>query len=317
MNYSMNELYEVVGISKQAVHRYAQRQVILEDRLEVLVKEVEDLRKEHPGCGVEKMYYTLAPNWLGRDKFISIFMDMGFRLKKHRNYRKTTLASKLYYPNKIKGLTVSNPNEIWQSDITYIEVGNRFYYAVFIIDVYTKEIVGYRVSNHMRATANVKALQSAIKKYGSPNIHHSDRGSQYIYKGYIKLLEEHATEISMGLTAQDNAYAERINKTIKEEYLSYWDIQNYEQLKRKVTKAVHHYNRKRLHNHIGRKTPQDFREYVLSLEEQDRPTVTIYTDVKNKMDGASSPIHFKQDLTLVQNCLMSKKDKKQKIDFLT
>lgn len=317
MNYSMNELYEVVGISKQAVHRYAQRQMLLEERLEVLVKEVEDLRKEHPGCGVEKMYYTLAPNWLGRDKFISIFMDMGFRLKKHRNYRKTTWASNLYYPNKIKGLTIDGPNEIWQSDITYIEVGNQFYYAVFIIDVYTKEIVGYQVSNHMRATANVKALQSAIKKYGSPKIHHSDRGSQYIYKGYIKLLEEHTTEISMGLIAQDNAYAERINKTIKEEYLSYWEIQNYEQLKRKVRKAVRYYNRKRLHNHIGRKTPQDFREYVLSLEEQDRPTVTIYTDVKNKIEGASSPLHFKQDLPLVQNCLRSKKNKEQKIDFLT
>ncbi len=168
-----------------------------------------------------------------------------------------------------------------------------FYYAVFIIDVYTKEIVGYCVSDHMRATANMKALQDAITDYGSPKIHHSDRGGQYIYKDYIKLLKQHNSQISMGLIAQENAFAERINRTIKEEYLEHWDINDFSELKERTDQAVKHYNKQRLHNNIDRNTPQYFRKYVLSLPEQDRPKVTIYTEVENKTIEASSPKDFK------------------------
>ncbi len=313
----MNDLYKVLGISKQAVCRYQQRQLIFEQKLEVLLQEAETLRMAHPGCGVEKMYYTLKPDFMGRDKFIDTFMDLGFRLKKKLNYRKTTIASSLYYPNIIKGLTIDKPNEIWQSDITYIQVKNVFYYAVFIIDVYTKEIVGYCVSDHMRATANMKALQDAITHYGSPKIHHSDRGGQYIYKDYIKLLKQHNSQISMGLIAQENAFAERINRTIKEEYLEHWDINGFSELKERIDQAVKHYNEQRLHNNIDRNTPQYFRKYILSLPEQDRPKVTIYTEVENKTIGASSPNGFKQDLTQVQNCPKKMKYNQQLNEYIT
>ena len=155
-------------------------------------------------------------------------------------------------------MRVFAPSTIWQSDITYIYVGERFYYAVFIIDVYTKKIVGYQVSNHMRATANVKALEMALKGNKAPMIHHSDRGGQYIYKDYIKALKDNNSQISMALSAQDNAYAERINRTIKEEYLDYWKPKNFEQLKRYLNKAVNHYNNKRPHNNIGKLSPIEF-----------------------------------------------------------
>jgi len=302
----MNSLYKVIGISKQAVHQFALREELFEEKVKVLLKEAEELRAEHPGCGVEKMYYTLSPDFIGRDRFIELFMQLGFRIQKAKNYRKTTIASKLYYPNLIKGMQINAPNIVWQSDITYIEIGDRFYYAVFIIDVYTKEIVGYSISDHMRATANLQALEMAIKKYGVPKIHHSDRGSQYVYKVYVELLKSHNTMISMSLTAQDNAYAERINRTIKEEYLSKWDINTFEELKLAVNKAVKHYNTKRLHNNINRMIPNEFRKYVLSLNEQERPTVTIYTEVKNKSLGMSNPQRFKQELTQAHNCPKSK-----------
>jgi transposase InsO family protein len=92
---------------------------------------------------------------------------------------------------------------------------------LFIIDVYTKEIVGYKLSNHMRGQANIEALKAALKQNQSPLIHHSDRGSQYTYGKYVDLLRSNGTSISMALSGLDNAYAERINRTIKEEYLSY------------------------------------------------------------------------------------------------
>jgi len=297
----MNELYTTIGISKQAVHRYATREKQYENKLRLLITEADLLRAEHPGCGVEKMYYTLSPDFLGRDKFIEIFMHLGFRVKQKKNYRKTTYASALYYPNLIKGMRINAPNVVWQTDITYIEIAGRFYYAVFIIDVYTKEIVGYSIADHLRATANLQALKMAVTNYGFPKIHHSDRGSQYIYKDYIALLKSNSVAISMALTAQDNAYAERINRTIKEEYLDHWQIKTFAGLKRAVKQSVKNYNTKRIHNHLDRKTPEEFRRFILNLSEQDRPTVIIYTEGKDKTVMASSHHSFKQDLTPVHN----------------
>src|SRR6187551_1439892 len=185
----MSQLYKYVGITRQAIDQYRRRQDVFDNRVLCLLSEAEELRKEHPGCGLEKMYYTLTPDFIGRDRFIELFMGLGFRIKKRTNYKRTTYAVASKYTNLIKGLSISAPSIVWQSDITYYEVNDRFYYVVFIIDVYTKVIVGYTVSDNMRATANVKALEMALMNNKPPVIHHSDRGGQYIYSEYINLLE--------------------------------------------------------------------------------------------------------------------------------
>lgn len=263
----MNAMYRVIGISKQAVDQYAKRQQIFDRNVNQLLVEADELRAEHPGCGVEKMYYTLKPGFIGRDRSIELFMQLGYRVKKPKNYRRTTFSGNHHYPNLIKGLPVNGPSQVWQSDITYIEVDSKFYYAVFIVDVFTKQIVGYQVSDHMRATANMKALKMALKSHRAPKIHHSDRGSQYIYSQYIKLLLENNCTISMGIKAQDNAYAERVNGTIKEEYLKHWKPKSYQELKQKVSKAVKNYNTKRIHNNLKRNTP-DFVNRISSIHSE-------------------------------------------------
>lgn len=276
MSYSMNQLYNAIGISKQAVHQYEKRQAVFDRKVFDLLAEAEDLRRIHPGCGVEKMYTVLKPDFIGRDRFVELFMDLGFRLKRKKNYRKTTIVGKIYYPNLIKGMEVSRPSVIWQSDITYIDIDGKFYYAVFIIDVYTKKIVGYHVSDSMRAEANMSALQMALKSNKAPLIHHSDRGSQYVYKEYIELLKRNGTQISMALSAQDNAYAERINRTIKEEYLDHWKPQNLSQLKYYARKAVEHYNSKRPHNNLNKLSPIDFENRWINNQFFSLPIITIF-----------------------------------------
>lgn len=277
----MNMLYKVVSISKQAVHQHDKRQQLFDAKLLQLMVEAEELRAEHPGCGVEKMYQLLQPNFIGRDRFVAIMMQLGFRLKRKKNYQRTTIASKIYYPNLIPGLRVSRPSQVWQSDITYIPVNGAHYYAVFIIDVYTKKIVGYQVSNHLRATANLQALKKAFKQYKPPDIHHSDRGSQYTYDEYVALLTRNNCRISMAFSGQDNAYAERINRTIKEEYLDYWKPQNFTQLKYFVTKAVANYNRLRPHNHLNKMSPEKFEEHWSHLQIEQRPEITIFNNQIN------------------------------------
>lgn len=282
MSYSLNQLYQVIGISKQAVQQYARRQEVFDQRFSNLLVEADELRKAHPGCGVQKMYDTLKPDFIGRDRFIEAMMDLGYRLKRKKNYRRTTYPAQVYYPNLIGGLKVTAPNVVWQSDITYIEVGQRFYYAVFIIDVYTKTIVGYHIGDHMRATANLKALQMGINQYGPPQIHHSDRGSQYIYKQYLELLKSHQVKVSMGLCAQENAYAERINRTIKEEYLDHWKPQSFTVLKKSIKKAVRQYNTQRPHNHILKMSPAEYEKHWKGLSQHERPVLTIF-DYQNSL----------------------------------
>lgn len=279
----MNALYQTVGISKQAVNQLEKRQRVFDEKCSDLLLEAEELRKEHPGCGVEKIYFTLKPHFIGRDRCIEMLMESGFRLKHKKNYRRTTYSTAIYYPNLIQGMTVFAPQTIWQSDITYIEVDRRFYYAVFIIDVYTKIIVGYKVSDNMRATANMKALEMGVRDFGYPKYHHSDRGAQYIFKKYIEKLELNGAKISMALSAQDNAYAERINQTIKNEYLEYWKPSNFTELQRMVKKAVFHYNNKRNHDHLNKMKPMEFyKNWKENLI--DKPTITIfdYREVQKK-----------------------------------
>ncbi|TQD38840.1 IS3 family transposase [Haloflavibacter putidus] len=276
MSFSLNSLYKEVGLSKQAVAQYNMRQKIFDNKTTQLVLEADELREEHPGCGVEKMYYTLKPGFIGRDRFIELMMELGYRLKRKKNYKRTTIASKIYYTNLIKGMKINRPSMVWQSDITYIPIGNKHYYAVFIIDVYTKKIVGYKVSDNMRAQANVNALKMALRENKAPQIHHSDRGSQYTYKGYVELLKRNGSKVSMALSAQDNAYAERINKTIKEEYLDYWKPKNFGQLKRMTAKAVKNYNHKRIHNNNERMSPEKFINQYSFLKPKERKTITIF-----------------------------------------
>ena len=278
MKYSLSQFYKAIGISKQAVYQYRKRELELEQKLMLLVADAEQLRKEHPGCGVEKMYYVLNPGFVGRDKFIEIMMDVGFRLKSPKNYKRTTYASSIYYPNLIKGLKVNDPCVVWQSDITYILINNEFYYAVFIIDIYSKKIVGYEVSLNMRAIDNVKALAMALKTHQAPKIHHSDRGTQYTSKEYTSLLKQHNTQISMSLNAQENAYAERINRTIKEEYLERWKPNSFCELKKQIRKAVDNYNTHRPHNSLNRMTPVEFEKRCVNDPNFIKPRITIFND---------------------------------------
>lgn len=266
----MSQLYQYIGITRQAIDQYCKRQTAFDHKVICLLSEVEELRKEHPGCGVEKMYYSLNPGFLGRDRFTELFMDLGFRLKKRINYKRTTYAVASKYTNRIKGLSITAPSIVWQSDITYYDINDKFYYVVFIIDVYTKIIVGYTVSDNMRATANVRAMRMALVNYKTPLIHHSDRGGQYIYSQYITLLKDNRCKISMCKSSQDNAYAERINRTIKEEYLDHWKPLDFKQLKDYTQKAVNHYNNKRIHNGLDRMSPIMFMQYWKQQKENRR-----------------------------------------------
>jgi len=194
------------------------------------------------GCGLEKICHTLEPGFIGRDRFIAEMMKRGYRVRKKKNYVRTTRPVKIsHWPNCITGMLLWDINMVWQSDITYFLSSNRkFYYITFIIDVYSKRIIGYSVSENLLAESNINAVQMAIKTRKGDDlhwlIHHSDKGSQYVSKRYTGILSSTGAVISMGGKAQDNAYVERLNGTLKNEYLKYWDIDDLQSLKKAVKK---------------------------------------------------------------------------------
>lgn len=297
MTFKLNELYRFLNISKQAVFKSRKRQQLFDQELRELVHQVDLIREGHPGCGVEKLYRTLKPEFMGRDRFCEIFMGLGYRVKRMKNHMRTTIPAHLDYPNLIEGMSVTRPYQVIQSDITYFELNGNFYYIVFILDVYTREILGYNVNDNLRKESNIKALQMALKNICPEQlrqmIHHSDRGSQYGSRDYTKILKEAGIQISMGLIAQENAYAERINGTIKNEYLKLWDIRDFGALKKSTGKAVKHYNEKRKHKNLRNEDPPlKFKASIVNLDTQERPKVIIYAEGNYKVKEASSHLDF-------------------------
>lgn len=294
--YSLNNLYRSIGLSKQAVFDYQKRQEGFDKELTDLIVQVDTIREEHPGCGVEKMYDTLKPKLLGRDKFCELFMSLGYRVQKQRNYHRTTIPTHIKYPNLIEGMQLLRPYQVIQSDITYFDLNGKFYYIVFIIDVYTREILSHVTSNTLRSEANQKAIKQAVKKMNYSDwdcVHHSDRGSQYASTDYLGLLKSNKIQVSMGLIAQDNAYAERVNGTIKNEYLNRWKIESERDLIKKVNQAVKHYNEKRKHKAFRNLySPLEFKNSLLDLDTQVRPKVIIYAKGNFEIKVASSHLNF-------------------------
>jgi hypothetical protein len=309
MSCSLNELYRTVGVSRQSVKQARQRQDRFDQELSELLVLADQLKEEHPGCGVEKMYYTLNPEWMGRDQFCEIFLGLGYGVKRIRNYHRTTYSGDRFYSNLIEGMAVTRPFQVIQSDITYFYLNGEHYYLVFIIDVYTRLLIGYSVNDHMRTEGNLEAMSMALERMDYQPwglIHHSDRGSQYGSREYTQLLKDNCIHISMGTVAWENAYAERINGIVKNEYLKRWKIKDFKDLKKKVEKAVNHYNTKRMHRAFNMKyTPMGFYQKLVDLPAQERPTVTVYTEGRKNFLGASSPFEVcPREEPLAHDCPM-------------
>lgn len=207
---------------------------------------------------------------IGRDQFVDIINEYGLKVRlKVRKPRTTDSTHGLpTYPNIIKDFIPTAPNQLWVSDITYItiwldEYTYIFCYLSLILDAYTEEIVGWSVGPTLETAYPVEALKMALGRIeGKDNIHlihHSDRGCQYASSEYVRLLQEHGIHISMTETGdpKDNAQAERINNTMKNELLKGMRFTNIEEVRKAITRAVNFYNNERPHMSIDMKTPAE------------------------------------------------------------
>lgn len=204
---------------------------------------------------------------LGRDAFLAVLKEYNLMLRKHRKGPRTTNSNHdlPVYPDLIKSLLVTHPNQVWVSDITYVRTDEGFSYLSIVTDTYTHEVVGWFVSSTLEAVYTLEALKMACKPLEGTNInliHHSDRGCQYasiLYTSYLKGL---GIQISMtqGGDPKDNAVAERINGILKTEFLNHHRFDGITQVHEKVKRAVDFYNNHRPHRSLDMMTPAQAKE---------------------------------------------------------
>lgn len=281
-------------ISRQAHFQALQRQMQERSKAVLYVRMMEQVRLIHPGMGLRTMYEMLQPVGIGRDGFIALGIQEGFRLKSIERQTRTTYSVKSNrYKNLLGGLEFDGINQLWSSDITYFLLGDKFFYIVFVMDVYSRRIVGHNVADNMRAENNVTALKQALKLRGIKNytgtlIHHSDKGSQYASDDYTALLDQNGIRISMCNEVYENTHIERVNDTIKNQYLKRWRIDNVNQLSKRLNDAVNTYNEQRPHQSLKGMSPMQYEKYLEPLKNDKRMKMTIYTtknDNNNMLDN--------------------------------
>jgi putative transposase len=277
----MKDLYSLGGISKQGLWKHQRR---IEDQGKItarMVLLITAIRKRHKRMGCRSMYYAIKEALpVGRDIFEEIGFGNGFKLRTKRNKAKTTWSQRVeVYPNLIEGLTVTGINQVWQTDIFYQTVENEAYYGVTIEDVYSRKLLALHMSKSLGAHENVKALKKAIKARAGQMIGgcilHSDRGSQYISQVHKELLKSKGMKPSMCKMPQENAYVERIQGTIKNQYLSEFELTKAN-LGRIVLNVVKWYNEEKPHGNLEMRTPTAFENYVETLPKNKRPKEVIF-----------------------------------------
>lgn len=251
------------GIDRQVYYRKIKRRIIKQDKAQLVVKMVLEIRTQMPRIGAKKLYYLLGNDLkmlkIGRDKFIDILRANHLLILPKRSYHITTNSHHRFrkYKNQLLDLQITQPEQVWVSDITYIGKREKPCYLSLITDAYSKKIVGYNLSDNLNTESSLAALRLAVKHRKNkeiPLIHHSDRGLQYCSNEYQKILHKNDIQPSMTQNSDpyENAVAERINGILKQEF--YIDKYNKDLpiMKQIIKETIEIYNEKRPHlsNHM-------------------------------------------------------------------
>ena len=277
----MGLLCRLFGKSWQAYYQHRDtlsRELLAE---ELVVQFVREVRGYDPGIGGAKLHAMYLKRFgrdyehmVGRDKMERIISDNHLNVRLPRRKPRTTDSTHGLptYPNLVKDLIPTRKNQVWVTDITYIPIwisddGYVFCYLSMISDYYTKEILGWYVGETLEAWQSVECLLQAIGTLAGEGdvdlIHHSDRGIQYVSAAYTSVLYEAGIRISMTESGdpKDNAVAERLNNTIKNEFFKDIKFHSMEEVRKAMDKAVEFFNNERPHMSLDNMTPRQAASY--------------------------------------------------------
>lgn len=271
--YQVRNLCVLFGVTRQAYYKHdddAMHQKLAQE--EIVVQYVKEVRRKDPGLGGIKLWYMYRRAFggscpVGRDRFFQIVSDNDLKVRKRVRKPRTTDSTHglPLFPNLVREYIPDAPNRLWVSDITYItlwldEDTYVFCYLSMILDAYTEEIIGWSVGDTLATAYPLAALRMALKRIEGTDvclIHHSDRGCQYASREYVSQLENHGIRVSMTENGdpRENAQAERINNTVKNELLKDMVFHSIDEVVEALAPAIRFYNNERPHMSIDMMTP--------------------------------------------------------------
>ena len=224
----MRDCCAVLGLARSSYYHRARAS---DER--ALREAILDIAGRFPRYGSRKIMEQLkrAPYRIvvGRHRVRRLMREMNLLVKPKR--RRSTTDSRhglRRFPNLVRGVKASRPDQIWVADITYIRLRSHDIYLAIIMDQYSRSIRGHHLSRSLGQELVLLPLERALQRHPAPEIHHSDQGTQYAAKAYVKRLQDAGTQISMAAVGKpsENGYAERLIRTIKEEEVYLSDYKN-------------------------------------------------------------------------------------------
>jgi len=216
---------------------------------------------EHPSEGVIRMQdLLLALGFVVNHKRVRRLLRLMGLMAIYPKKNLSKLGLKKYiHPYLLKGLDIDRPNKAWAIDVTYIPMKNGFLYLTAIIDLHSRYVVGWGISNSLDADATLSVLKQAIKDHGKPEIINSDQGSQFTCEKWVNYLKDECIQISMDGKGRwiDNIFIERLWRSVKHDHVYLHPASDGVELYRGLKKYFRYYNHELHHQGIGRRIPAD------------------------------------------------------------
>jgi putative transposase len=263
-----------MGLGRGTYYYRLRQQSLMAKKEEADLRDrIEQIVVERARYGYRRVTYQLRrEGYKVNHKRVSRMMrEQSLQCQVKRRWVKTTDSdhSHRIYPNLIKELKVRGRNQVWVGDITYIRILTGFLYLAVVLDLFSRKVIGWALSEQIDAQLTLAALRMALEERGSVEgcIHHSDRGVQYACHAYVEELQAAKMRISMARKGNpyDNAAAESFMKTLKYEEVYLWDYHSVEDVKQRIPYFLQEvYNQKRLHSALGYVTPEEFEQAELA-----------------------------------------------------
>lgn len=249
---------ELLGLSRSSVY-YTPRP--LSERDLKLMRRIDELHLKWPFYGARKLARELRKEGheVGRRHVTTLMRRMGIEALYRRPRTSIPARSAAIYPYLLTGLAIERPNQVWTSDITYLPMAHGFLYLVAILDVASRKVLAFRLSNTLRADFCLEALEEALAKFGKPEIFNTDQGSQFTGEEWTQRLKEAGVAISMDGKGRwiDNVFIERLWRSVKYEEVYLHAYANGTEARRALTSYFSFYNERRSHQSLDYRTPNE------------------------------------------------------------
>ena len=257
---------ELLNISRGSVY-YLPKPVSQADL--TLMRRIDELHLELPFAGARMLRDLLRQEGFkaGRKHVATLMRKMGIEALYRRPNTSRKHPENPVYPYLLRHLAVTQPNQVWAMDITYIPMRKGFVYLAAVVDWHSRKVLAHRVSITMETDFCIEAVEEAIQRYGTPGIFNTDQGCQFTSSAFTGLLKQNGIRISMdGQGAwRDNVFVERLWKSVKYEEVYLKAYNTVSEAKAGLARYFEFYNTRRPHSSLDRMTPEQFYFNSLSV----------------------------------------------------